>query len=170
MAITSTTKTRTGPNNYRLRAVSNLADPVYYWWNNGALVAVGNMPFRDVTVAPGEVIDIDVFDSSTDVPGMVYPGRVTLEWENIAASYAIKKWIGGEWVTQTTLVAGPLGSMRWASPVLADSTEHLFCVTPIGEDGNEGIAREFTVFMVRKPDEVAAAYTYDPLTGELEAA
>ena len=169
MAITSLTKTQRGENEYLFRAASDLTSPVYYWWVNGALVSAGNLPFLNLNASAGELSVVDVFDSALSVPEDVYPARALLEWENNAARYRILRLIDAAWVVQQEVPAGRLGSMRYVSGVLDDDAEHRFRVTPIGEDGNEGLSREFRVLMVRRPDSVAATFTYDAEDGELEA-
>lgn len=161
MSAVAFTAQRIGANLYRCTVDSYTPGTVLYWWVNGLFAARGKLPFYDVTVAPGEGMDVDCFNASTDAPEPSFPGRVTLEWENNASSYIVSKYIDGDWVEQARLRAGALGTMRWVSPVLEDDAEHQYAVAPIGADGNPGLGRLFTVLMVRRPDPPTLALAYD---------
>ncbi len=170
--ITSFQNTRIGPNSYRATAATDVDPPLFYWYFNGGLVAAGNLPFHDFTLAFGEPGRIDVFDSPTDIPPISFPSRARLEWENLLDAkkfriYARAPEVPGfdEFTQRAMLPATRRGSMSWPSPVLSAGVLFEFRVVPIAADGNEGAARMFSIPMVREPDPPVATFEYDPDTG-----
>lgn len=170
MAITSLTKQQLSATSFLVTAVSNAATPVYYWYQDGALLEVGARPFRQFDLVDGESVSIEVFDTGATAPAVGLPGRITLQWDAVtgATAYRVDTYNGATWDEGRRQSAGAASHFRYQSSVLADCEDHKFGIVPIGV--NEGARREITVHMIRKPDQPTGTFSYNAGTGVLTVA
>lgn len=165
--ITNLTTTRTSATAWKITAISDLSTPTYYWWLDGALVFTTSLNFIEID---GEY-NVQVFDSPTDAPEPIHPGRVSLFWERSdgALSYRIDQYVDGEWISVSDIRDGGGWYFAWQSPSLDDGQDYQFRIVPVGEQA-EGIGRDFVFRMIRQPAVVQATATLDTETGVLSFA
>lgn len=169
MAVTIEAPVAAGGGSWRLNWSSTLSSPTFYVWRDGQLVAVTSAVTMIFWVAPGESLVIEVFDSATETPSSAYPGRLTLAWERSAATdyYRIDLYTGGQWVEQARVFDTGAFYYSWKTDWLDDVTQYRYRAVPIGVNGNAGASREFSVLMVRTPDEPSIAYGYSAVTNKV---
>lgn len=167
MAITSVAYTQSGPGTFVFTYASNLADPTFYIWVNGDLVAETLETSYEVSVPIGDQLQFDVFDDPDDEPTDYYPTRLTLRWEGRdgANTYRVDQYTGGQWVAKSIHPHRVSNLYHYVTGVLDDVTTYQFRVVPIDAEGRSGTALSFTAEMVRYPDEPAQTMTFT--AGEL---
>ena len=173
MAVTITAQYRIGPTTWRIEVASTLGDPTFYWYVDGILIDSSNQPFRTFEIGAGEQGQIEILDDPDATPSAVYPGRVLLTWHPDPANADIENWrvdeyVDGDWTERITTPATQWGQ-EWTSRYLEDNSTHRFRVVPLGANSIEGVAREFSVLMVRLPDLPDVTYSYDDGTGAVTA-
>ncbi|MBI2424201.1 MAG: hypothetical protein HYV27_15325 [Candidatus Hydrogenedentes bacterium] len=158
---------KVGHWSWRLTPSSVAPGTPIYWYYDGAFQELSDRPFRQIDLAPGESMRVEGFTSGSDVPSAAYPGRLTVGWDVSAGATAfhVDRWTGAAWEAGQLQQAAGRSHLRWTSPVLSDETEHRYRIVPVGV--NEGAGREIVVYLIRRPDAVAATFSY--AGGELEA-
>lgn len=143
----------------RLYFASDLGGtPTFYVWLDGALFGTTTATFMDVPIGLDQIIQVDVFDSSSAVPDAVYPSTVILRCEgnDDTALYRIEQYVDSAWVVLEQIPATGNGLIRWESAPLEDSTTHTFRVVPVDGTARDGVAKEFAIKMCRYPDAPSA--------------
>jgi len=163
MAVTMNAPVWLDAHTVRLSWSSDLGDPVFYVWKDGALVATTAATWMDFALDPGEVLVVDVFDDADEVQSDAWPGRLTLNWYDAGDGvdyYRLEEYYGGEWVERGQVDEAGRGYYQWRSRFLEDVTEHQFRIVPMGTNGNDGTPASFTCLMVRRPDPPDVDYAY----------
>lgn len=157
--VTITSLTQTGLHNWKLKYSSDLEDPVFYIHIDGNLIATTDKTEYDIAINIDEATVIEVLDDPDDQPMQIFPGKLRLGWFFVEGTdhYRVDEYIGSEWVERYEMPENG-GYMSWRSRFLEDGQTHLFKVTPIGTDGNEGTAKQFAVLMCRRPDVPDVSY------------
>jgi len=170
VAITSLSITRVSPVAVQLSFASSLADPTFYIWRDGSLIATTTASTYLDMVPVGACPIYDVFDDAADEPSEVYPAYLHLQWRAVdnADYYRVERHNGSQWVEQVRITDdGRAGYYHWYSPRLEDDTTHQFRVVAVTDDGTESTALTLSALMVRHPDPVAVSLSYDSQTQKL---
>lgn len=172
MSVTITSITRIGRRAWRVVYASTLSAPTFYIYVNAELVGVTTETAYQFQAAPGESVILDVFDSSTDTPEDVYPGRLAIAWYAVVATdyYRIDEYLSGEWVEVGRVRDTGAGYFKWRTRWLEDSASHQFRVIAVGDNGNESTAATLSCLMVRHPDVPDVNLSYDAEDGTLTIA
>ena len=167
MAEVDISSQATGPDSYRIYWESTDPDAIYYVCKDGILLGNTQQTYFLVSLAAGECAHINVYDDAEDVPDDGYPGTIMLFWDAVddATAYRVERYLDGEWATAARFTATAETYYRYASPFLADGTEHQFRIVAVGV--NDGTPRLVTALMVRRPDPPDVEHTYDSETGDL---
>lgn len=165
--ITDVFTSRLSATAWKITAISNLSTPTYYWWLDGALVFTTALNFIEIDGG----YNVQVFDSPTDAPDVIHPGRVSLFWERSdgAVSYRIEQYVDSAWTAVTEIRDAGGWYFAWQSPELDDGVDYQFRIIPVGEQV-EGLGRDFAFRMVRQPAVVRATATLDTETGVISFA
>lgn len=125
--------------------------------------------FVIVTPPLGLELTLQAFDSSSDVPDPVFPGRIALRWFGVvdAVDYVVERKKDGEWDEAMRIRSVGFVPYRWTSGLLDDVTTHLYRVLSVSVSGKVSVVKEQAVFMVRKPSDPGVAYSYDEVLDEL---
>ena len=73
----------------------------------------------------------------------------------------------GEWTQLAEIDDGGAARYSWRSAQLADSAVHGFRIVPVDAAGNEGVATEVDVLVVRPPDPPEVEYSFDDGTSKV---
>lgn len=144
--------------------------PTFYLWQWGDLVIITTDTGRQFTIAAGEDLILDVFDSASGEPdAYVSNGRATLCWWPVsgAAQYRVDEYVASVWTERGTVADNGEGFFAWTSRVLEDVTTHEFRIVPLDSAGNTGTATTFSKLMVRIPDVPSVSYAYDSGTAKI---
>ncbi len=159
-----------GGHTWYLEWTSNTApDGPFYVYIDGLLSETTYSPFRTFSLDDDEHIQIEILDSLSTTPTFSYPGRLVLSWDAPAKetiSYLVQQYVDSAW-TDITTVTPVLNQtyFEYETAILDDVTTHQFRVIPIGVNNEQGTSRDFTVLMVRIPDQPDVAITYSQITG-----
>jgi hypothetical protein len=120
---------------------------------------------KDITLAPGESLMIEVLDTA-DAPAQAFRGRRLIWWYPVAGAvqYRIDEYVGSTWVQRALVQTMGIGFFSWKTRFLEDSTAHQFRVVPIGSNRNDGTPLLISEFMVRHPDPPEQDFSYDDET------
>lgn len=142
---------------------SDQASPTYYLYIDARLAETTTRTWKQLDVARGEVIQFDVFDESVSQPDPAYPSRALIAWDAVtdAVSYRIDQYVDSTWSELVLLRDTGATYYRYLTAVLDDDTSYLFRVVPIAENNIEGIAREVSLFMIRRPNPPDVTYAYN---------
>lgn len=162
MAITSLTYRQTGPTEFTFSYTSGLSSPTFWIYINGEFITTTLETTYKATVPISGQLQFDVFDDASSVPPEHYPAQATIRWygRDGAAMYRVDRYVDSTWVPQQTIPYSRTNLFHYTSGVLADVTTHQFRVIPIGPDGHEGTALNFSVEMVRYPDAPSQTMTF----------
>lgn len=172
MTVSFTANYPIGSEGHHYEWVSDQVDPTYYEYVDGVLVSSGPQTWRDLWLAPGEMVQFEVLDSPSETPEPAYPSRAWLAWYADAVDpayrYRVDEYVDSEWV-QVGAVLPQLGQtyFTWLSRVLEDETTHQFRVVPVAFNGEDGLPLLITVPVVRRPDPPTWTGAYDSGTGNL---
>lgn len=158
-----------GVDVYRLLAVSNATDAVYYWYREGVLVGQTRWGELVVSVESGAGVVFEVLDDVNAVPAAGVPEGVLLTWDHRtgAVGYEVRDATDPEDVVVLGRVQASGQRLVWQSGALAAGTRELQIV-PVFERGQEGPARVVSLVVVRRPGAPAVSgVSYDGETGEL---
>ena len=163
MAITSITSERLVGGVWQITATSDLEDPTFYWYLDGILADVTRAGTKQLNPAPGEYIQVDVFDDPEAAVGQVYPSRglISTSPDAQVARSLVQEYVDDEWVTVHTARGA---HVTYQTRVLDDGETVQMRVVPVNEAGIEGRPRPLEIAMVRKPDLPAVAAEYDSNT------
>jgi len=163
MAITSFTATPLGGGAWRLAWVSSVVGATFYLYRDGVLVLTTRLTSTVVAVGGSESPVYEVLDDAAERPAAAHPPYAVLAWyaSPAAAEYRVEELLAGEWTERTVVPDDGSGYFTWRSGVLADGQTHQFRVTPIGDNGNTGTAKSWSLLMVRVPDVPLVTYTYN---------
>lgn len=172
MAITTFTHQQIGPNLWRFDWLSDEETPTYYVYIDGRLAQTTTKTWMQITIDAGEYVQVDVFDDADTVPDPAYPARAYVTWDgdSNAAYYRIDQYVDSAWTQVGKVRESGQSNYRWLTAALDDDTEHTFRVVPLGANDLEGLPREITIFMIRRPDAPSVAYTYSAVTGKITIA
>ena len=166
MSVTITDTYPTGSGSTLVRWESSLESPMFYVHQDGVLIGTTYDTEAFFSPEPGEEFIVEIFDTVDDAPLARHPGRITLQWREVAdaAYYLVEEYVGGEWVERKRIYVHGEAIFLWRSGFLADATTHQFRVTPVGTNGNSGTPKEFSVLMVRYPSPPPVDYSYSNST------
>jgi hypothetical protein len=152
----------TGIFNALLRFSSNLADPTFYIYLDGNLIAITKETEYTLAVNLDENSIIEVLDDPDQMPMAVYPARIRLLWFYSEGTnyYKVEEYIDDVWVARNNIRDNE-GYMQFESRFLEDGTIHQFRIIPIGINGNEGTLREIAILCCRHPNVPNVDYTYE---------
>ena len=172
MTVTIDSQTQVSAQSWRLQWSSDLPDPTYYIYRDGVLSEVGPAEDRTFFVGADSQVQIEILDDAGATPAEAFPGNAPISWEPVdgAVKYRIERREDPDWVEVQTLNATKWTTFQYQSPTLDDVTEHKFRVIPIDIGDIDGSAREFSFFMVRRPDRPLVTYTYDEGTAKITVA
>jgi hypothetical protein len=166
--------TRLGRCLFRLYAESDLvAQPTFYVWSDGivlqrllgrAKTGGGWYIEVDITVDSDGTTDISVFDSATDVPEDIWPGRFVFQWEREADAdeYWVEEYVDSEWILRKPVQQeANVWVYSYKTRQLEDCATHTFRIRVKGANGMMSVARTFTVYCVRRPDHPDVTYTFE---------
>ncbi len=158
---------RIGPRTVKLKYSSSLEDPTFYIYLDGALIAETTATEYILAVDPDQHYVVEVLDDANADPIQIFPGKARLGWFFVENTqyYRIDEYIVDAWVERMKMPENG-GYMKWESRFLKDCQIHLFRITPVGTDGNEGTAREFSVLIVRNPDSPDVGFAYSESTNK----
>jgi len=162
MAMTALTGTRITDTTWLLYWASGLASPTFYVYVDGVLAYTTTAQSGQFEAIAGETINVEVFDSSTDVPALFLPSRLHLTWDAVddAEYYEVQEWDGVDsWDVLATIMSTGATYYRYETPVLDDCTTYQFRIVPTGTNRCEGHYREITGFVVRIPAAPDVVYT-----------
>lgn len=157
-----------GTNSLKLVYSSDLETPTFYIYIDGLLVATTTQTEYIAAVNSGDEVIAEILDDPDAVPMQVFPGRVRLGWFAVTNTnyYRIDEYVESEWRERARITDNG-GYMQWQSRFLEDCQSHLFKITPIGTNGNEGDEKQFTILMVRHPDTPDVSFEYSNTTKEI---
>ena len=165
MAISSTTYTQIDPSTFKVEWVSSLTSPTYYVYLDSVLVETIERSWTFVNVPPGETLDFQVFDSSSNAPDEAFAGRFVFSWYNqdtVIVNFEVAMYQSGSYVVLDTVQVTSLEHYyQYKSAYLNNETEYKFRITPIGLNQARGVPVYITQTLVRRPDPPKASYTYD---------
>ena len=147
---------------------SDLPTPTFYIYIDGILVTQTNQTEYMLLVSSTDNIIIEILDTAAAVPTEVFPGRIRLGWfwSDNTDYYRIDEYIASVW-TERVKIKDNTGYMDWQSRFLEDEQSHQFRLVPIGTNGNEGVAKEVTILMIRHPDTPDVSYAYSDSTNKV---
>ena len=159
MAVTLGIPVQTGPTQWRFAFTSDLPDPIFYIYVDGAFVTQTRETYYDLTIGINTQVQFDVLDVLEDLPAEFFPGTMTLRWDGTpdATSFRVEQYIGSEWVAKQVVIADDSRVFHYDSELLDDSTVHQFRIVPIDDQGRDGTILEFEAEMCRYPDEPSQA-------------
>jgi len=162
------TQTRLGDYTWRF----DVAGAAYYYWRvDGRRYFEG--PDASLVISGGHQVWVSDVGYGDD--GDFHPGYAVLQAniDNSAEDHDYLQWqeySGGEWVTRRETPVDKSGTYSYRTDWLADVTTHQFRCRPVGKNGNNGTAVEFSIFMVRNPDPPDLAFSYSDDTNEVTIA
>lgn len=129
---------------WRLKYSSDLEDPIFYIYLDGVIIAETPQTQYDIAINMNESSVIEVLDDPDTQPMQIFPGKVRLGWFFVEGTdyYRIDEYIGSEWVERYRMPENN-GYLSWQSRFLEDNQTHIFRITPVGTNGNEGTAKQF---------------------------
>ena len=174
MAVAFTEQSQIGATTWYYTWTSGTApNGPFYVYLDGQYVATVYQPFYQLEVAAGEQVQIEVLDD-TSAPGDAYPGRMVLSWDapvEATASYRVDEYVGGVWTQVSLMQPGPGQThFEYQTGPLADLSAHQYRVVAVDAAGNDGVAKNFAVTMVRRPDPPVATRTWNQITGMMTVA
>lgn len=166
MAVTLTVKAA-GPGAVLAEWSSTLEDPTYYMYRDGIYLGSTKRTFAYLPVRSGELFEFEVLDSSSEQPESDLPGIMVLTWEpgENVSYYRVDQWVDSAWSVVAKVYETGLGIYKYVTGYLADETVHVFRIVPVGTNGSDGTAKDFSARMVRKPDKPDVGYALNPATG-----
>ena len=177
MAVTFRQPRRTGSDAWVIAWTSDQVSPTYRVYRDGRLIATTTAQSITITVAAGsETPVIEVLDDAADLPAAGFPGRALLAWFRSATGslnhFRVEEYVGAAWTLRRKLrdpgsTINAAGYFTWKSRWLEDVTTHQFRVIPVGDNGNQGSAMTFAVFVVRHPDPPSVTVAWDSGTAKV---
>lgn len=162
MAISGPYIERVSPFQVRFFWSSDLVDPTYYVWIDGAFVGETLETEWFVNVGTNGQVQFSVFDDAAGVPPTYFPNYLVLRWmgRDGAAMYRVEQYVSDSWVLLSLVPFRVSNVYRYKTGPLEDSTTYDFRVVPVDESGRAGVVRSFTVEMVRYPDAPSQTMTF----------
>lgn len=169
MTVTINNPQRLSEDTYLLSWSSTETDPAYYIYRDGELIDTTFAETYAVTIEEGESPVFEILDDVDAVPIPGYPARQEICWlpATSAESYRIDEYVDSAWVQRDSVPDDGSPFFSWTTRPLEDVTTHLFRVTPVGANGNDGTSKTYSIAMVRCPDPPDVTITYDDETGTL---
>jgi len=151
----------------RLTWQSDAEDPTFYVYRDGVLIATTKQRSMMFSGQAGEQVVVEVLDDADGIPVAAYPGRVWLRWKpsTDTAKYRVEEYVGAAWTARASILHDGRLRYTFRTRYLEDSTTHLFRVVPVGENGNDGTPKTWSVLCIRHPDVPDASYSYASGTG-----
>lgn len=163
--VTIESITRLSARTWRLAYSSDQGDPVYTIRVGGEIAATTRLGEYVLTLVDGsERPLVEITDGSEAGTERAWPTRMTLAWYASLATdhYRVEQFIGAAWTLIDTVRAlGEQTYFEYRTAPLADVTTHQFRIIPVGTNGNQGTAREYSALMVRHPDPPAVNFALD---------
>jgi len=159
---------RVGLKSWKITFSSDLPEPIFYIYIDGILAAETEQTEYILSAEVGTSFVVEVLDDANEQPMQVFPGRLRLFWFYVADTkyYRIDEYVASVWVSRKRMPQQN-GYLQFESRFLEDGQTHTFRVVPVGENGNEGTAKQFQVLLVRFPDKPSVDYSYDEGTKHL---
>ena len=141
---------------------STISGATFYVYRDREFVTATGAASQQFRVVPGEYLLLDVFDSSSTVPGYARAGRVYLCWYASAAasSYLVQEYVAAAWVDRQTIPDNGEGFFRFLTRYLEDGSDTSFQVLAIDAADNQATATPFAVVQVRHPEIPDVSYAY----------
>jgi len=168
MAVTITSEVYLSGGMARIDYTSSLSSPSYYRWRDGIFQDSTTATFWIVPIGAGEITQLDIFDSSSDVPADVFPAQINLQWDgsDLVAMYTVQEYISSEWVTKMSTASKGTGHVHnYRTRVMVDGADCQFRVIPYDSASREGTPLEFSMLMVRRPDKDDFVVTVNETSG-----
>ncbi len=168
MSVKINNVTVTGLNSVLIEYESTESSPTYYIYLDGNLIDITESAEYELGVNINENYILEILDSADESPMQVFPGKIRLNWfaSDDVKYYFVDEYINESWKTRKRLNDNG-GYMEFESRFLEDSQNHTFRITPVGINGNEGQAKQFTTLCVRHPDVPDVSYSYDDETAKI---
>lgn len=162
MSVTLNTPQKLDDYSWLVSWSSDLEDPTFYIYQDGLLINTTEQTEQVFTVEKGESLVVEVLDDPDAVPITAFPGRLTICWYASADTdhYRIEEYIDSAWKLRAKIKDLGEGYFKWKTRFLEDSQTHEFRILPVGINGNQGTAKEFSCLMVRHPSEKDVGYLY----------
>lgn len=174
MTVTISQPQATGRNTFIVSWSSNLSDPTFYVYQDGKLISVTKQTQMSFSVQHGESLVVEVLDDASAKPVTAFPGRLTLNWYASADTdyYRIEEYVNSSWTLKASIDDSGQGYFTYRTRFLEDQTTHQFRIIPVGKNGNQGTAKNFSCLMVRHPNppDVNFSYSNDDETVTISAA
>lgn len=146
---------QTGPTQFEFIYSSDLDDPTFYIYVDGAFVTETKETTWTVTAPLNSQFQFDVLDVETDTPEEHFPSKFTLRWDGTpdSTSYRVDQYVTDQWVAKHVAIADDTRVYHYKTDTLDDSTTYQFRVVPLDSIGRDGTVTEFEAEMCRYPDE-----------------
>ena len=166
--VTIESLTKVGRYSWKVVYSSDLPEPVFYIYLDGNLIAETANTEYELAVNMDEGSVIEVLDDADAQPIQIFPGKVRLGWFFAEGTdyYRIDEYVDSAWIERKRMPDNG-GYMSWQSRFLEDGQTHIFRITPVGTNGNEGTERQFAVLMCRRPDVPDVGYAYNEGAGKV---
>lgn len=174
MTVTFTEQRQVGARSWYWAWASNTAPTgPFYVYLDGVYATTLYQPWYQLELTPGEQVQFEVLDD-TSAASDAYPSRALLSWDaspDAVTAYRVDEYSGGVW-TQVTLMQPAAGQTHfdWQTDPLADGSVHTYRVVPVDDAGNDGVSKQFSMTVVRRPDPPTVARTWSQITGVMSAA
>ena len=155
MAVTVSSARQLSPRSFLVGFTSTLSSPTFYVYLDGTLIETTQRAQSVINVEPNVQFILEVLDSPTDTPVVVYPSRWWLNWGPSSGAvdhYRVEEFVSAAWVLRAKVPHSGRSAYRWLTRHLEDVTTHQFRIVPVGTNGNQGTAATITGLMVRQPD------------------
>lgn len=166
MTVTLHDPQQIGANVWRLTWESDVSDPLYRVYLNGELFRETRSPCLQLPVDAAIGADLEVRDDATP-PALVADKAPTIRWDAVANAreYVIHEYVDSAWVQRGVVYGND--RRQWHTTPMAGGVDHLFRITPIGENGNSGTPTQMTLNVPRTPAPPVVAWDYDDSTHTL---
>jgi hypothetical protein len=132
---------------------------------DGVLVETSTRTWRQLDVLPGQTVSFWVTDDANELPPIGLPSTAWITWDESESDesvrYEVDQWIEGQWVARGIVMDLGEPWFRWQSGVLPDGVETRFRVRAVDGNGIEGLPIEIGILMVRVPDRLNVAATWN---------
>lgn len=168
MSVTINNVTVTGLNSVLIEYESTESTPTFYIYLDGNLIDITKETEYELGININENYILEILDSLSVPPMQVFPGKIKLNWfsSTDVNYYKVEEYIVDTWVTFKRINDNG-GYLEFDSRFLEDSQNHIFRILPLGTNGNEGTAKQFTILCVRHPDIPDVSYSYDNGTAKI---
>jgi hypothetical protein len=148
---------------WRLSWTDTLPSPTFYIYRDGVLIDTTTQTEILVAVGVGESPVFEVLDDPAAVPQSAFPPYAILAWYPSPATdhYRIEQFISAAWSVIASIADAGNLTFFWQTPPLAEGQTAQFRTIPVGTNGNDGTALNFSMLMVRHPAPPANLMTFN---------